>query len=648
MKKHIAALLLCLAAGTSLNAQNDSTALTHARDSLLTLLKNLPEDSQRMKTYFELATLYRGDTRLHLHYVDLTLREAERLNDDKYRCLAYVSYLKEAYNALDMEAVNEWAGKLEPLARRKKYYDFLFISKRCTVDMLLLREQYELQEKEAKEMLRQAIELDNKLGIVYAYQCMANGYIDTYRYPLAIETLEKAYEKAVEYENLSSATEIASAVITISTEVRDTARWIKYARLQDQDQQKLITRVQKKAGTMNNDLMLTQLAYLDYYTYTGKWEQAAQALRKADKYYSPAFSSLYQKAYRESRYSYFLERKDTTQALKEIDAALSALKMNANYYYVDLPKKAIILWRTGREKEALALFKESHAAKDSLNHLILSNQTYQIRNNYQAERQNLERQQMQGRIRTSVLILLGVLLAGFIYLGFHFRRVGRALRKAEAEMGRMAGEVEQANQAKERFLSNISTSIRGPLDVIVSHSDTLSGDTELPPEEKKDLSQIVSRTSGELMSLINDILLLSKLEAGMLRLTISPIEAIPCLRGLAEAPSQRGGTPVDAHLPDNASWTVRVDIGYFSQLIESLLSAPANPSTSITLSACQTSGGDLRIEICGSALALPSPTQESTIHNEINRMLAAQFSGRYDVFPDRSCIVIELPLEKDL
>lgn len=648
MKKHIATLLLCLAAaGTSLNAQNDSTALTHAKDSLLSLLKTLPDDSQRMKTYYSLAMLYRGNTRLYLHYIDLTLREAERWDDDKYRCLAYVGYLKEAYNALDMEAVNEWAGKLEPLARRKKYYDFLFISKRCSVDMLLLREQYELQEKEAKEMLRQALELDNKLGIVYAYQCLANGYTDTYRYPLAIETLEKAYEKAVEYENLTSATEIASAVITISTELRDTARWIKYTRLQEQDQQKLIARHQK-AGTMNNDLMLTQLAYLDYYTYTGKWEQAAQALRKAERYYSPDFSSLYQKAYRESRYFYFLERKDTARALEEIDAALSTLKMNANYYYADLPKKAIILWRTGREKEALALFKESLVAKDSLNHLILSKQTYQIRDNYQRERQNLERQQIQARIRISVLILLGLLLAGFVYLGFHFRRVGRTLRKAEAEMGRMAGDVEQANLAKERFLSNISTSIRGPLDVIVSHSDTLSGDAQLPPEEKKLLSQIVSHTSEELMSLINDILLLSKLEAGMLRLTISPIEAIPCLRGLAEAPRQRGGTPVDAHLPDNVSWIVRVDIGYFSQLIESLISAPADSSAPITLSARQTSGGDLCIEIYGSALSLPSPTQESTIHNEINRMLAAQFSGRYDIFPGRTCIIIELPLEKDL
>jgi PAS domain S-box-containing protein len=107
----------------------------------------------------------------------------------------------------------------------------------------------------------------------------------------------------------------------------------------------------------------------------------------------------------------------------------------------------------------------------------------------------------------------------------------RKVEMAFAQANEMAAEAEAANKSKSMFLANMSHEIRTPLNAIIGFSQLMNREKNLN-DSQREYNQSIIRAGEHLLELINDILELSKIEAGRIVLNPSTINLHTFLRDI--------------------------------------------------------------------------------------------------------------------
>ena len=97
------------------------------------------------------------------------------------------------------------------------------------------------------------------------------------------------------------------------------------------------------------------------------------------------------------------------------------------------------------------------------------------------------------------------------------------IKESEAEIVKARNEAEAANEAKSEFLSRMSHELRTPLNSILGFAQLLEMGGELTQKQKKGLSHILN-SGKHLLNLINEVLEITRIEAGHLPLTLESVE----------------------------------------------------------------------------------------------------------------------------
>jgi PAS domain S-box-containing protein len=106
-------------------------------------------------------------------------------------------------------------------------------------------------------------------------------------------------------------------------------------------------------------------------------------------------------------------------------------------------------------------------------------------------------------------------------------------KQAEIELQQAKEAAVAANQAKTIFLANMSHELRTPLNVILGFTQVMKRDSSLNAEQQENL-QIIHSSGNHLLNFINEILDLSKIEAGRIVLNETSCDLIELLKSLQE------------------------------------------------------------------------------------------------------------------
>ncbi|MCT7956543.1 PAS domain S-box protein [Laspinema palackyanum] len=104
-------------------------------------------------------------------------------------------------------------------------------------------------------------------------------------------------------------------------------------------------------------------------------------------------------------------------------------------------------------------------------------------------------------------------------------------KRAEIALLEAKEAAEAANLTKSTFLANMSHELRTPLNAILGFSQILAGDSSLNPQQQEQIA-IINSSGEHLLNLINDVLEISKIEAGRSALHLSNFDFYALIKGL--------------------------------------------------------------------------------------------------------------------
>ena len=208
----------------------------------------------------------------------------------------------------------------------------------------------------------------------------------------------------------------------------------------------------------------------------------------------------------------------------------------------------------GDFKKALDNFERSNILQDSINNITIQKNIIRMQIKYDLESKEteialLQQQQRINKLelkkqRTAnllmmviiiLILLVTIFLSYFIYTRNRKNKLledkNREIEKAREELKQYSDDLliakeqaDRSNKSKTIFLANMSHEFRTPLNSVIGFTDLMLSQ-ETDPEKKEKLS-IVKSSSKSLLVLLNDILDLSKIEAGKLTTQMQPVNIV--------------------------------------------------------------------------------------------------------------------------
>lgn len=186
-----------------------------------------------------------------------------------------------------------------------------------------------------------------------------------------------------------------------------------------------------------------------------------------------------------------------------------------------------------------------------------------------------------------------------------------ALKDRERELIASMEAAETASRAKSTFLANISHELRTPLHAVLGLAEVMrdNPDEAASLETHRNYAKLIHDSGSHLLNLINDVLDMSKIEAGrydLLEETMSLTDTVESCIAIVAGSAQEGGVKI-APCPSGAALSIRADSRSVKQVVLNLLSNAVKftpPGGTVAVSVDRDPSGGLVLSVSDTGIGI--------------------------------------------
>jgi signal transduction histidine kinase len=217
-----------------------------------------------------------------------------------------------------------------------------------------------------------------------------------------------------------------------------------------------------------------------------------------------------------------------------------------------------------------------------------------------------------------------------------FAAMVRELERKNAELAEALDRSEAASRAKSEFLANISHELRTPLNAIIGFAELIRAELHGPLGSARYVDYVsdIHESGSHLLGIINDILDLSKAEAGRMDLdedAIDPVELIAAVCRLVRHRTEAAGLEIEPRIAPRLP-RFKADERKLKQILLNLLSNAVKftpPGGRVTVEAEVTSAGELRLAVLDTGIGIAAADLERVLEPfaQVDGSLARKYQG---------------------
>lgn len=600
------------------------------RDSIIGMLDAMPQDTLRFnETCLQFQRYIQSDWSMEL--ADRAVTDARALRQKDKVLLAMHNRYRYAQYRLNLELVWKTLEDLKKVCYEYKEYAGYFRSSRSALALCAANGNFEEALHRAAILEQEAKAVNYRAGVVYVMM----GKADIYRFMEEYEKSRQIYLDVLKHPGLtdSDLLTIQGTLSSLYVVDQQYENALVHLNAMQQALDRLIAKTppSRKASWNNRSLEL-QLSYVRIYLMIADADEARKHLEEARKYYSANTYIDYACKYHELWSNYYALSHQWDKCLEEMDWVLEARSGREQpiRWLSLLSKKVQYLYDADRKAEAIETFKRLVLESDSINSVLISRQEELLEENRTIQQALMRKEQLRTEHR--LVYMGGILLAfcGLLIMTWRAWRIRRDIKYARRETRDAMLAVQKEDKMKEAFLRNMTERINRPLSEVVRYSQLLSTEKDLVPEVLEEYSAHIKESAGSLLLLVNNILDLSRLEAGMMKFVVENQNVVQaCRDAVQQSGYVENNHSVVSFRTDAEEVMFSIDYARFRKMLVDCFVSLKSGAEAVQCD-FHAEAGAFVVTIRNSPMARTmGENQDAFVTNEINRLFVETFGGTY-------------------